>query len=143
MHYTQEPSKVTSKTNSAATVLDAHLQGFITGPMLRGELEGWDTQYGEQLPSAFLLDLRSVSGYGAGTPRIARDWLLTAHERGVQRIAFVASSSVIRTIVRVISPDAKVLLRCFPTERSAIDWLEGRTATPRNHDRGGELRPTP
>ncbi len=126
MHYTQQPSRVTSETNTAASVLYARMQGLISGPMLREELRGWDERYGERLPAALLLDLRDVAGYGPGTPSAARKWLLGAEERGVERIAFVASSSVIRTIVRVVSPDVNVSLRCFLSDQAAIDWLEGR-----------------
>lgn len=129
MHYTQQPSRVTTQTNSAMTMMYARLQGFITAPMLTQELEQWDGRYPERLPSALLLDLRDVAGYGPGTPSIARRWLTKSDGRGVRRIAFIATSSVIRTIVRVISPDVKVQMQCFANETAAIEWLEGRPAS--------------
>jgi len=129
MHYTQQPSLVTSQTNGSATILCARMQGFIDATMLRTELEGWDLRYGAQLPSALLLDLRDVAGYGPGTPSLARAWLLGVEGRGVARIAFVAGSSVVRTIVSVISPDVSVQLRCFLSDQAAMDWLEGRPVT--------------
>ena len=143
MHYTQQPNKVTSKTNSALTVLYARLQGFITGPMLREEVGGWDAQYGDRLPGCVLLDLRDVAGYGSGTPRIARDWLVSADGRGVQRIAFVASSSVIRTIVRVVEPEVKAKMKCFANETAAIEWLERRPRARKRSNEGGEFQPSP
>jgi hypothetical protein len=158
MHYTQQPSRVTTQTNTAMTIMYSRMQGYITAPMLTGELDGWDARYTERLPSALLLDLRDVAGYGPGTPSIARRWLTKSESRGVQRIAFIASSSVIRTIVRVISPDVNVQMRCFASESSAIEWLEGRPVsdaaaavedpaptkrTRRKKSRGSASRPRP
>lgn len=150
MHYTQQPSRVTTQTNTAATVMYARLQGLITGPMLTSELEGWDARYGERLPSALLLDLRDVAGYGPGSPSIARRWLMESEARGVDKIAFIAGSSVVRTIVRVISPDVKAQLRCFLSETAAIEWLEGRAhrdqqkaARKRRGARNSSPRPAP
>lgn len=128
MHFTQQPDKVSSRTNTNQTVLFASMQGFITLKMLRDELAGWDEKHGERLPGAFLIDLCNVSGYGPGTAGAARRWLHDARGRGVKRIAFIARSTVVRTIIKVISPDVSIEMECFGNDAAAIAWLEGQPA---------------
>jgi hypothetical protein len=128
MHFTQQPSKVSSRTNTNDTVLFAALQGFITLKMLREELASWDERHGECLPAAMLIDLHDARGYGPGTASAARRWLQSARKRGVKRIAFIARSTVVRTIVKVISPDVRVEMQCFQNDESAIAWLHGKPA---------------
>jgi hypothetical protein len=126
MHYTQQPSRISWRAGSS--VLHVQMQGFVTASMLSDAISTWERHYGARLPVGLVLDLHEVSGYGRDVAELARAWLSGARERGIRRIAFVAGSSVLRTVVRVISPIVPAELRCFGAAAAALEWVEGRGA---------------
>lgn len=126
-HYTQQPSQL--RTSSPETALvEVRGGGFVTRQMVHETLDEWRSG---ALPSSILVDLREVAGYESGCAALAHRWLLEAHRAGVQRIAFVASSSVLRTVTRVASSRAAVDLRVFEDEPTARSWLSAGTYTER------------
>jgi hypothetical protein len=116
-HYTQQPSQI--QTSSADTALEVRGGGFVTRKMVHEALDAWRGT----LPPGILVDLREVAGYESGCASLAQRWLLDAHRSGVQRIAFIASSSVLRTVTRVASSGTSVALRIFEEESTARSWL--------------------
>ena len=125
MHFTQQPSMVTSRRDAGedGSVVVAELHGFITTAMLVAQFDDWDESFGASMPEALIVDLRGVSAYASGTAQTAQRWLDQATHRGVRRIALIASSSVLRTIVQLIAVETAVELRCFDGEAAARRWL--------------------
>jgi hypothetical protein len=123
-HYTQQPSRLLSRPET--TLIEVRGGGFVTRQMVHETLDAW----GRTLPSGILVDLREVAGYEAGCARLAHRWLLDAHRSGVQRIACIASSSVLRTVSRVASSEACVELRIFEDEPAARSWLGANATQP-------------
>lgn len=133
-HYTQQPSQLHT-SNAGTTMLEVRGGGFVTREMVHATLDGWKRA---SIPSGILVDLREVAGYEAGCATLAHRWLLRAHTHGVERIAFVASSSVLRTATRLASSAALVDLRIFEDEPAARAWLEtGGAARLRTSARAG------
>jgi hypothetical protein len=118
-HYTQQPSELRSSAESR--VLQVRGGGFVTRQMVKETILGWQD---DALPSGVLVDLREVAGYESGCATMAHRWLLGAHRHGVQRIAFVASSSVLRTATKLVSSAAAVDLQIFDDDVTARRWLE-------------------
>ena len=129
MHYSQQQTAVTSHVEEG--LLRARLQGFITTPILKQALARIDEAEPDssgdgdarQVRGA-LLDLSEVSGYGSGTPTLAHRWLSQAEAKGLERVALVANSSVLRTAVKVVGSGTKVDLRCFASTSAALSWVE-------------------
>lgn len=128
-HYTQQPSELRSSAESR--LLEVRGGGFVTRQMVRETISGWRD---DALPSGVLVDLREVAGYESGCATLAHRWLIDAHQRGVQRIAFVASSSVLRTATRLVSSSAAVDLKIFEDDVPARRWLETGGLTARRHE---------
>ncbi len=106
-------------------LLRIHLQGYIDAPILREQLEELRPRLHQDPPVNVLCDLRAVSGYGPGTPTLAREWLQVAERANVRRVAMLVGSSVIRTAITVFGNDLHTPLRCFLGEREALRWLDG------------------
>jgi hypothetical protein len=124
-HYTQQPSEL--QTSSPETALiEVRGGGFVTRQMVHETLDRWKGV----LPSSILVDLREVAGYESGCAALAHRWLLDAHQSGVQRIACIASSSVLRTLGRVASSRATVALQVFEDEPTARSWLTAQMLPP-------------
>lgn len=153
VHYSEQPPAVSLEQQSSTTadggvssrLVCARLQGFITAPVLDSafsELElgllglstnaepeaatprgGGGDGDADTIPADVLCDVSEVSGYGADAPRLARRWLTRAERSGVRKIAFVASSSVLRTTVELLQGRTAVDLGCFSSEAGARDWL--------------------
>ena len=125
MHYSQIRSAVESSFQPGPNhdVLRVKLQGYMDANMLDdviGELSG---RIETRTPSGILCDLRSVAGYGPGSQARAREWMMIARRAGIQRIAVVASSSVLRTAALMLACDLDCELRCFLGETEALRWL--------------------
>jgi stage II sporulation SpoAA-like protein len=75
------------------------------------------------MPTRVLIDLRDVAGYEAGCAALAHEFLRQSQGQRVQRIAFVASSSVLRTAAKLVSPQAHVRVRVFSDAAAATHWL--------------------
>jgi len=95
--------------------------GFVTRAMTEAALA--PLAVGAPQPRV-LVDLRDVSGYEAECVEIARQWLRRAHGMGIQRIAFVANSSVVRTATEVVARHLGAPLRTFATPEGAQRWLD-------------------
>jgi hypothetical protein len=119
-HYTQEPSQLAPR-RALGAALEIHGGGFVTREMLFRTLSQWT--YRNEAPQEILVDLRDVSGYEDGCARMAAEWLRRAHRLGVRKIAFVASSTVLRIATRLAATNSYVRLRTFEHERAARMWL--------------------
>lgn len=135
MHYSQQRSAVSSTLERPGGaehhVLRVHLQGFIDAPMLAERVAELDERLQSDPPTGVFCDLRSASGYGPGTPTLARDLLALAHRVGVRRVALVATSSVVRTAATMLARGLALELRCFLGETEAQRWLAAGDPTPR------------
>lgn len=127
-HYTQTPSAM----RVACDIVDASVRvlggGFVTRDMVGATLDHW--RDGETAPLGVLVDLRDVAGYESGFAAIAAELLEGVRDCGVRRVAFLASSAVLRTAARAVAedlgPDRGVRVACFADERAAKRWLDGR-----------------
>jgi ABC-type transporter Mla MlaB component len=122
-HYTQEESVLRTFTRADAKrpVLHVHGGGFVTRKMLARTLRSLPDE--EFAPTQILVDLRDVAGYDSDVVQLAAEWLRTARDQGVQRIAFVANSAVVRTATRLASEHAGITLRTFSDHEEAHRWL--------------------
>ncbi|WP_146662166.1 STAS/SEC14 domain-containing protein [Enhygromyxa salina] len=126
MHYSQLRSDVTSTVEPGcgnADLLRLQLQGFIDVGMLSERLGDLIHRIEHHAPDAVLCDLRTVSGYGPGTPALAREWFMLACRAGIRRVALVATSSVLRTAALALSHNLNLELCCFSGEAQALRWL--------------------
>lgn len=128
-HYTQLPSELSTRASDDQRFAEIRGGGFLTRPMLVEALAPWGPE-ATTAPSEILVDLRDVAGYETGCLRLAREWLRIAHTRGVRKIAFVASSTVLRTATRMAAEEAHVSLEFFHHERAAKQWLTGVATAP-------------
>jgi SpoIIAA-like len=129
MHYSQQRSAVNSTLElgigGGADVLRVRMQGFIDAAELDERLEAILDRLRRERPSGLLCDLRPVTGYGPGTPALARDGLALARSVGVRRVALVVNSSVVRTAAQLLAHNLRLELRCFLGEAEALRWLDG------------------
>ncbi|PRQ07936.1 STAS/SEC14 domain-containing protein [Enhygromyxa salina] len=129
MHYSQLRSDVTSTVEPGcgnADLLRLQLQGFIDVGMLSERLGDLIQRIEHHAPDAVLCDLRTASGYGPGTPALAREWFMLACRAGIRRVALVATSSVLRTAALALSHNLNLELCCFLGEAQALAWLGER-----------------
>lgn len=96
--------------------------GFVTQSMAEEALAPF---VADQAPPRVLVDVRNVSGYEAACVGVAQGWLSRATGLGVERIAFVANSSVVRTAAEVVARHVHAPLRTFDAVANAQAWLEG------------------
>lgn len=126
MHYSQLNSDVRSTVEPGpgdADLLRLQLQGFIDVTMLGERLGHMIERIETHAPDAVLCDLRTVSGYGPGTPALAREWFMLARRAGVRRVALIATSSVLHTAALTLAHNLDLELCCFPAEAQALRWL--------------------
>jgi len=90
--------------------------------MVVATLDQWTAD--ESMPGELLVDLRDVAGYESGCAELAHQFLETALQSGVRRIAFVATSAVLRTAARLLLSGSSVRVRFFQDELAAKRWLE-------------------
>lgn len=109
-------------------VLHVEGVGFVTRAMTEEALAPF-LLGNEDTLGRVLVDLRDVSGYEAECVEIARHWLRRAQTLGIERIAFVANSSVVRTATEVVARHLGAPLRTFATPEGAQHWLETRHET--------------
>src|SRR5690606_33880566 len=99
MHYSQQTSELNSTlelgNSGGADVLRVRMQGFIDAAELDERLQVILDRLRRERPSGLLCDLRPVTGYGPGTPALARDGLALARRVGVRRVALIVNSSVV------------------------------------------------
>jgi hypothetical protein len=96
--------------------------------MVDETLAQWRTTLGAAAmssPAAILVDVRDVAGYDYECTSRAQEWLHHAYRLGIQRIAFVASSNVVRTATLLAARSSNVALRAFEHEHAAERWLAG------------------
>ncbi len=118
-HFSDLPSALDLKMHDG--ILSVEGAGFVTLAMIEDALLPFPG--GRGLPARALIDLRNVSGYEASCVEVARRWLEQATDQGVQRIAFVANSSVVRTATEVVAQHQGAPLRTFGSPRDARAWL--------------------
>ncbi len=118
-HYTDDPSNL--RADLRGFVLRIEGTGFVTRAMVDATLSPYDAE--RNIPQRVLIDLRNVSGYEDHCVAVATEWLAHARKRGVERIAFVANSAVVRTATDLASQRAGVPLRTFRHDDSAERWL--------------------
>ena len=138
-HFTDLPPALDVRVRD--DVLRVEGVGFVTRAMTEAALA--PLAVGAAQPRV-LVDLRDVSGYEAECVEVARQWLRRAQGMGVERIAFVANSSVVRTATEVVARHLGAPLRTFETPESAQRWLDSHNdapppATPT--DEGMQTRP--
>jgi hypothetical protein len=126
MHYSQLSSEVVSsfeRGQGDSDVLRVHLQGYMDVGTLDDRIGELIEHIEQQTPGGILCDLRAVAGYGPGTQTLAREWLSVARRAGINRVAIVATSSVLRTAALLLARDLDLDLRCFLGEAEALRWL--------------------
>lgn len=128
-HYTEEPSRLCTSPGTA--FLRVHGGGFVTRAMLEQTVEEVRAGVREARLGDLLVDLRTVAGYETACLLPVRQFLREAPVIGVQRIAVVATSSVLRTASRLAAHTVVVELRTFEHERAALQWLQPGVVIPR------------
>ena len=121
-HYTDDPAFLRAAEGEG--VLRIEGAGFVTTGMMAEALRPFQEE--RSIPGQVLIDLREVSGYEARCVDAAIEWLGRARPLGVERIAFVARSAIVRTATDVASQRAGVSLRTFGHGATAQRWLCGR-----------------
>ncbi len=123
MHYTEEPPRLF--TTPGAAYAHVHGSGFVTREMLDHTIDELRraTRDGLVRHGAVLVDLRAVVGYESACLLTARQFLREAASLGLQRIALVATSSVMHTAMRLAAHSATIELRTFHHDVAAIQWL--------------------
>ena len=119
-HYTQLPSEL--ETSYDARYVHVRGVGFLSRDMVGATLEQWQDQVA--MPGQVLVDLREVAGYESGCAELAHEILQTGLRCGVRRIAFVATSAVLRTATRLVASAYGIRVRFFADELAALRWLE-------------------
>lgn len=102
--------------------------GFVTRAMTEEAFAPF--KGGAGLEPRILLDLRNVSGYEAACVEVAREWLSRARGYGVERIAFIANSSVVRTATEVVARHLHAPLETFDNVDAAQTWATEATVRP-------------
>ena len=118
MHYTQEPSRIEARHEDE--VLHLRGGGFVTDAMVA---EAFREMRDRPRQPNLLIDVRDVAGWDSRAVARAARLLHKAPELGVQRIAFLASSSAVDLATRMASTRTGVPLRTFDHEHSARSWL--------------------
>jgi hypothetical protein len=121
-HYTQMPSELKTSCDVRTNFVQVRGGGFLTQDMVGATLDQW--RVGDAMPSEVLVDLRDVAGYESGCAEIAHQFLESAKQHGVRRIAFVATSAVLRTAAKLVLGGSGVRVRFFADELAAKVWLE-------------------
>jgi SpoIIAA-like len=102
--------------------------GFVTREMLERAIDDVCRTARDAHCGAVLVDLRAVAGYETACLLAARQFLREAPGLGLQRIALIATSSVMHTASRLAAHTVAVELRTFEHERSALQWLHPASA---------------
>lgn len=126
-HYTQLPSELHTACDLRAPVAHVRGGGFLTREMVDATLDQW--RGSDDMPTRVLIDLRDVAGYEAGCAALAHEFLRQSQGQRVRRIAFVATSSVLRTAAQLVSPQAHVHVRVFSDANAAQHWLSRSDST--------------
>ncbi|HET6581862.1 MAG TPA: STAS/SEC14 domain-containing protein, partial [Nannocystaceae bacterium] len=121
-HYTQLPSELRTSCDARATFVHVRGGGFLTADMVGATLDQWAAS--DAMPTEVLVDLRDVAGYESGCAEMAHAFLESAMNHGVRRIAFVATSAVLRTGAKLVLSGSGVRVRFFSDEIAAKRWLE-------------------
>ncbi len=129
MHYSQQMSSVQLEADHASRVLRVNGSGFVTRDLLQAGLADYLATDAPSRTDVVLVDVRDVAGYGAGCAWIAARALDEARRRGVQRVALVSSSTVLRTATSVLSQHSGLSVRCFSHPESASSWLGAGAAS--------------
>jgi hypothetical protein len=137
-HFTDLPPALQTRVHDGVLCVEG--VGFVTRSMTEEAFAPFAG--GAGLESRILIDLRTVSGYEAACVEVAREWLSHAQGYGVERIAFVANSSVVRTATEVVARHLHAPLKTFDTADAARTWVtEARVCTLTSHDAVAALRP--
>lgn len=128
-HYTDQPSGLISvlQTRGERTVLHVQGGGFVTSEMVEqtmARLSPSEVAPQKTQPTDILVDLREVAGYDHECLRYANRWLTYIERLGVQRVALVANSSVLRTASSMAAKATAIDLRMFDAELAASKWLD-------------------
>ena len=101
-HYTQLTPHVHTRVHrhDDGSVFEIRGGGIVSPAMIERTLGQWDAGCA---PSNLLVDLRDVVGYEAGSIRVADQWLDRAPDQGVQKVALLASSTVLATAAQLAS----------------------------------------
>lgn len=122
-HYSQLPDALEATPEDDA-LLHVRGGGFVTRDMLNRVLDRYGPNSGRPPPPSLLIDLRDVAGYDSEVSAQARTLLDAAPRLGVERIAFVGSSTVLRTASRLADRQGSpIAVRAFDHERPARAWL--------------------
>jgi len=121
-HYTQLPSQLETSCDVDASFVQVRGGGFLTQDMVGATLDQW--RAGAEMPAEVLVDLRDVAGYESGCAEMAHQFLESAKQHGVRRIAFVATSAVLRTAAKLVLSGSGVRVRFFGDEIAAKRWLD-------------------
>lgn len=154
------PPPATTRSTHALTKPDRHftdllpaLRTHVHDGVLRVEGVGFVTRSmteeafapfagGSGLESRVVIDLRNVSGYEAACVEVAREWLGQARGYGVERIAFIANSSVVRTATEVVARHLRAPLKTFDRVDAAQAWAtEARVCPLASKDAAASVRP--
>lgn len=126
-HYTDLDSQLSTIEDVETYVLCIRGSGFVTREMVGATVQ---KIVGAGDHDGVLVDLRDVAGYEQGCAHIAQQWLLDPNRGGIRRVAFVASSSVLRTATHLVSDRFGVALRTFDDTDGARCWLAASRPEP-------------
>lgn len=142
-HYTQLPSQLRSETCSTAAVVRVTGTGFVTLAMLEETLRELEQEsLATGLAVGLMVDLREIVGYESSCVVRFGEWLESADRYGVQRVAVVAASSVLRTATRLVAGRVDVQLATFDGKAAAQAWLTEDEDAPATAASGRPTRTT-
>lgn len=137
-HFTDLPPALRTRVHDG--VLRVEGVGFVTRAMTEDAFAPFAG--GSGLEPRVLIDLRNVSGYEAACVEVAREWLSHAQAYDVERIAFIANSSVVRTATEVVARHLHAPLKTFDTVDAAQAWAtEARVCALTSRDAVAPVRP--
>ena len=117
--FSSQPPELSALTEDQG-VLSVRGGGFVTRELIDAALQ----RAREASPRSVLVDVREIAGYDHGCGPVARELVARAATLGIDRIAFVASSAVLRTAAHVLASRAPVPLRAFEDPAQARRWLD-------------------
>lgn len=124
-HYSQQPTKIEFHFDPKRGCANVRLQGFIHSSELRETFESYRTRRsaGVSPLRVILCDPSEVAGFDWEVPMVAAELLAHLDRDGVERIALVTPSTVLRTTVELLRSRHRVQIGCFLSARGAERWL--------------------
>lgn len=117
--FSRQPAELSALTEDEG-VLSVRGGGFVTRQLMDDLL----ARARVRPPRSVLVDVRDIAGYEHACRPAARELVAHAAAMGIDRIALVASSTVMRTAAHVLASGAPIPLRAFEDPAQARRWLD-------------------